>query len=149
MKECNFCQFENPDDALRCERCGKRLDVIICPDCNKENAIGSTICELCGRDLCNLDNEKQEILEKGFDALPDENGQKENGNDESINSDPTDNNSRTQGFKKGDWGPAIAGFSIGGPVALIMIASHSDFWNIVEYSGTSFYLAAMIFIGIR
>ena len=149
MKECNFCQFENPNDALRCERCGKILDVVVCPDCRKENAIGSTICELCGKDLNKPDHDNREIEEKRSAETQVESSLSQKGNDESVNSDTSDNNSRTQNHKKGDWGPAIAGFSIGVPIAIIMIASRSEFSEIIECSGTSFSIAAMLFIVLR
>jgi len=149
LKECSFCQYANSDDASRCERCGKLLDIVICPDCKKENATGSTICELCGKDLGEIDTDQPEILVVEREKSPDAIDQSQKGDGESTNSENNQNNSQSQQSKKADWGPAIAGFSVAVPVAIIMIVLHSKADTILECSGLSLSIAASLFVGLR
>ena len=45
--KCPSCQLENPSDAMFCNKCGTKLE-IVCPKCNKENQLGSLFCKKCG-----------------------------------------------------------------------------------------------------
>ena len=48
--KCPKCQFENPDEAKFCLKCGSKLE-IACPGCGKPNPPGSKFCMECGHDL--------------------------------------------------------------------------------------------------
>ena len=45
--KCPNCQFENPEDAIFCNGCGKKLE-LECPKCGKKNPPGSRFCNKCG-----------------------------------------------------------------------------------------------------
>jgi class 3 adenylate cyclase len=48
--KCTSCQFENPEDAIFCNECGKKLE-FACPECGKANPPGSKFCNRCGNQL--------------------------------------------------------------------------------------------------
>jgi len=48
--KCSKCQFENLEDAVFCNKCGAKIE-IVCPKCNKENPSGSIFCNKCGHNL--------------------------------------------------------------------------------------------------
>jgi len=48
--KCPKCQFENPDEAKFCLKCGIKLE-LICPGCGKSNPSGSIFCMECGHNL--------------------------------------------------------------------------------------------------
>ena len=48
--KCPKCQFDNPEDAIFCNGCGKKLE-LECPECRKVNPPGSSFCNKCGHDL--------------------------------------------------------------------------------------------------
>jgi ribosomal protein L40E len=48
--KCPQCQFENPEDAIFCNECGKKLE-FACPECGKANPPGSKFCNKCGYNL--------------------------------------------------------------------------------------------------
>lgn len=46
---CKNCETENPENAVYCKNCGKRLDgKQICPSCGKENPGDAKVCTMCG-----------------------------------------------------------------------------------------------------
>ncbi|MDE7265352.1 MAG: zinc ribbon domain-containing protein, partial [Clostridia bacterium] len=46
---CKFCFTENPDDAVFCKACGKRLDgTAVCGSCSKQIPADSAFCPYCG-----------------------------------------------------------------------------------------------------
>jgi hypothetical protein len=149
MKICSFCLLENPDDALVCKRCDKKFEVLICPDCHKENAIGAIFCELCGRDLKKIENDKAEpatietnsqIIGKKIDQEID----KEKSEENSSNSI-----SENQASKKMDWGPLIFGLIIGGIPLSFLLLSGSKVMDAMECFLVSFSIAYAIFRGLR
>lgn len=49
---CKYCNLENPDGAVYCAGCGKRLDgKFRCPTCGKMNEEGAAFCAHCGKRL--------------------------------------------------------------------------------------------------
>ena len=49
MITCKHCESENPDHAVYCKRCGKRVDGNMpCPICGELNSDDSTYCIACG-----------------------------------------------------------------------------------------------------
>ncbi len=58
---CRKCGAEIPDNALRCEHCGIKVNMY-CPECNTLNPFGSKYCSSCGFELikicpkCNASN---------------------------------------------------------------------------------------------
>ena len=58
---CRKCGAEIPDNALRCEHCGIKVNMY-CPECNTLNPFGSKYCSNCGFELikicpkCNTSN---------------------------------------------------------------------------------------------
>jgi len=48
--KCPKCQFENPEEAVFCVKCGSKLD-IICPQCGSSNSQEFNFCMKCGHDL--------------------------------------------------------------------------------------------------
>lgn len=58
MRVCPFCKFENTDDAVFCEECGRRLDEVpvqearvTCAACGAGNKKGARFCINCGAAL--------------------------------------------------------------------------------------------------
>jgi class 3 adenylate cyclase/tetratricopeptide (TPR) repeat protein len=47
---CLQCQAQNPGDAVFCENCGARLEVV-CPNCGGANRLGAKFCKKCGQPL--------------------------------------------------------------------------------------------------
>jgi class 3 adenylate cyclase/predicted ATPase len=47
---CLQCQAQNPGDAVFCENCGARLEVV-CPNCGGANRLGAKFCKKCGQRL--------------------------------------------------------------------------------------------------
>jgi len=48
--ECLQCEAQNPGDAVFCENCGSRLEVV-CPNCGGANRLGAKFCKKCGQRL--------------------------------------------------------------------------------------------------
>ena len=48
--KCPKCQFENPEEAKFCGKCGEKL-FLICPQCGSENTPGNNFCNECGHNL--------------------------------------------------------------------------------------------------
>ena len=48
--ECLQCEAQNPGDAVFCENCGSRLEVV-CPNCGGPNRLGAKFCKKCGQRL--------------------------------------------------------------------------------------------------
>ena len=49
---CKKCSTENPENAVFCQHCGKRLDgKIVCPSCNTLNDEEANFCFACGKKL--------------------------------------------------------------------------------------------------
>lgn len=49
---CIFCGTDNPEGALFCKKCGKRLDgMTTCPSCGKDTPADGDFCIYCGADL--------------------------------------------------------------------------------------------------
>ena len=46
--KCPKCQHDNPDDAVFCNKCGSKLEVV-CSACGKTNPPGSSFCNKCGQ----------------------------------------------------------------------------------------------------
>lgn len=47
--ECRFCKTVNPDEAVFCKKCGKRLDgTTACPNCGKQISVDDEFCMFCG-----------------------------------------------------------------------------------------------------
>lgn len=60
-KVCPHCKTHNPEKALFCVKCGRKLDKnlkIICPACNTKNEKNAKFCVGCGQILENLDNQQ-------------------------------------------------------------------------------------------
>ena len=56
--ECRFCKTANPDEAVFCKKCGKRLDgTVICPNCGKQISVDDEFCMFCGANLKNHQSE--------------------------------------------------------------------------------------------
>ncbi len=54
FKVCPHCKTKNPEKALFCVNCGKKLEknlMIKCPSCNAENAENAKFCVECGEPL--------------------------------------------------------------------------------------------------
>ena len=51
--KCPGCQFDNPDEATFCIKCGTKLETV-CPKCQRGNPPGSNFCMKCGQDLREL-----------------------------------------------------------------------------------------------
>lgn len=50
--KCVFCGTDNPDGALFCKKCGKRLDgMTTCPSCGKDTPADGDFCIYCGAGL--------------------------------------------------------------------------------------------------
>ena len=47
---CLQCQAQNPGDAVFCENCGSRLEVV-CPNCGGVTRLGAKFCKKCGQRL--------------------------------------------------------------------------------------------------
>jgi len=47
---CLHCQAQNPGDAVFCENCGSRLEVV-CPNCGGATRLGAKFCKKCGQRL--------------------------------------------------------------------------------------------------
>src|SRR4030095_14806506 len=47
---CLQCQAQNPGDAVFCENCGSRLEVV-CPNCGGATRLGAKFCNKCGQRL--------------------------------------------------------------------------------------------------
>src|SRR5215510_1675871 len=47
---CLHCQAQNPGDAVFCENCGSRLEVV-CPNCGVATRLGAKFCKKCGQRL--------------------------------------------------------------------------------------------------
>ena len=47
---CLQCQAQNPGDAVFCENCGSRLEVV-CPNCGGATRLGAKFCKKCGQRL--------------------------------------------------------------------------------------------------
>jgi class 3 adenylate cyclase/tetratricopeptide (TPR) repeat protein len=47
---CLQCQAQNPGDAVFCENCGSRLEVV-CPNCGGATRLGAKFCKKCGQPL--------------------------------------------------------------------------------------------------
>lgn len=62
---CPFCNGGNPDDALFCKHCGKKLEqTIVCPVCKKECARDTRFCSACGAEL--LSAPKTSTVKRGM-----------------------------------------------------------------------------------
>jgi len=48
--KCPKCQFENPEEAKFCGKCGEKL-FLVCPQCGSENTPGNNFCNECGHNL--------------------------------------------------------------------------------------------------
>ncbi len=48
--KCLNCGFENTEDAVFCENCGKKIENI-CPNCKYGNRVGAKFCRKCGTKL--------------------------------------------------------------------------------------------------
>jgi ribosomal protein L40E len=48
--KCPECQFENPEEAIFCRKCGAALE-LIGKNCDATNPPDSSFCEKCGHDL--------------------------------------------------------------------------------------------------
>ena len=51
---CPHCRFKNPEKAIFCVKCGKKLEKnvkIKCDSCGAENAKTAKFCVECGKDL--------------------------------------------------------------------------------------------------
>jgi len=48
--KCPKCQFDNPEGAKFCNKCGSKLDHL-CTHCGKYNPLGSSFCNECGQPL--------------------------------------------------------------------------------------------------
>lgn len=54
--KCVFCGTDNPDGALFCKKCGKRLDgMTTCPSCGKDTPADGDFCIYCGAGLRSAD----------------------------------------------------------------------------------------------
>lgn len=51
MRKCFYCDYNNPDDARFCEKCGEKLEGTKCPQCGCMNTDESMYCESCGKAL--------------------------------------------------------------------------------------------------
>lgn len=50
--ECKFCNTENPEQAVFCRKCGKRLDgTALCPSCGGQISADDAFCIFCGADI--------------------------------------------------------------------------------------------------
>ena len=50
--KCKKCNFENPDGANFCNKCGSKLE-LACPQCSNVNPPDSKFCNKCGHNLIN------------------------------------------------------------------------------------------------
>jgi class 3 adenylate cyclase/tetratricopeptide (TPR) repeat protein len=50
--KCKKCDFENPDGANFCNKCGSKLE-LACPQCSNVNPPDSKFCNKCGHNLIN------------------------------------------------------------------------------------------------
>ncbi len=50
---CRKCGAEIPDNALRCEHCGIKVNMF-CPECNTLNTFGAQTCKHCGFELIKI-----------------------------------------------------------------------------------------------
>ncbi len=48
---CPKCNMEIPDDALYCNKCGKKILIIKCPNCQEDNFNNAYFCHHCGKRL--------------------------------------------------------------------------------------------------
>lgn len=67
---CPHCKTKNPEKALFCVNCGKKLEknlMIKCPSCNTENAKNAKFCVECGETLNQA--ESKNLPEKTIDIL--------------------------------------------------------------------------------
>lgn len=47
--QCNFCETENPETAVFCKKCGKRMDgMALCSACGKLTPADGEFCVNCG-----------------------------------------------------------------------------------------------------
>ncbi len=85
-KVCPNCKSKNPEKALFCVNCGKKLEkdlMIKCPSCNTENAEKAKFCVKCGEPL-NQTNSKN-LPEKTID-MPESTGNDTKNDIEFVNS---------------------------------------------------------------
>lgn len=69
--DCKFCGVENPEDAIFCKSCGKRVDgTVTCPECGKTCAGDAAFCIYCGARLAKAKNaeDKKEVYVKAEKA---------------------------------------------------------------------------------
>ena len=52
--KCKKCDFENPEGANFCNKCGSKLE-LACPQCSNVNPPDSKFCNKCGHNLINSD----------------------------------------------------------------------------------------------
>jgi len=64
--KCPKCQFENPDEAKFCLKCGIKLE-FICSGCGKSNPSGSIFCMECGHDLSTPSPTPAPLVELSFE----------------------------------------------------------------------------------
>jgi ribosomal protein L40E len=60
-KVCPHCKTHNPEKALFCVKCGRKLDKnlkVICPACNTKNEKNAKFCVGCGESLENMDTQE-------------------------------------------------------------------------------------------
>ncbi len=86
-KICSYCRFKNPEKAIFCVKCGKKLEKnvnIKCNSCGANNPKTAKFCVECGNDLTRQDHETNLNTVKNLDIKTEKSPIVQNNEDQRI-----------------------------------------------------------------